>query len=334
MASSSSPISRNGGSDRPPEMAPTAMLSSACSLPPAPAGWQLLSQGAEARVFALTLCGRPAIAKERFKKRYRHPTLDEKLTARRCVRLGVWAGGRVRYLLSPSLSARSFLPPTPNTPRRMYAPQLNSTQLAPPPILHRPTDRPTNKCPNSTTGAWRKRGAWRGAAKPASTRPRCCCWTCLARRCSWSASPAASRSKSSFAPCTRPLPAPPTRVGASTWTRTTTRRKLGGGERWKEGMERKGRREERGVARVAEEEEVEGASGRGAAAAAAVVGSDGTRTTRRFTTRRPRCGHATRTPLTVKAAAVATRARRHWRSPGESGCRWRRCTTRTSSTVT
>ena len=116
MASSSSPISRNGGSDRPPEMAPTAMLSSACSLPPAPAGWQLLSQGAEARVFALTLCGRPAIAKERFKKRYRHPTLDEKLTARRCVRLGVWAGGRVKYLLSPSLSTRSFLPPPPNTP--------------------------------------------------------------------------------------------------------------------------------------------------------------------------------------------------------------------------
>jgi hypothetical protein len=145
MASSSSPISRNGGSDRPPEMAPTAMLSSACSLPPAPAGWQLLSQGAEARVFALTLCGRPAIAKERFKKRYRHPTLDEKLTARRCVHLGVWAGGRVRYLLSPSLSARSFLPPPPNTPRRMYAPQLNSTQLAPPPILHRPTDRPTDE---------------------------------------------------------------------------------------------------------------------------------------------------------------------------------------------
>ena len=45
----------------------------------------MLSQGAEARIFALSLCGRPAIAKERFRKRYRHPTLDDKLRSTRCV---------------------------------------------------------------------------------------------------------------------------------------------------------------------------------------------------------------------------------------------------------
>ncbi|CAM9705785.1 unnamed protein product [Discosporangium mesarthrocarpum] len=44
---------------------------------------ELLSQGAEARVFATTFCGRPAVIKERFRKSYRHPALDEKLTTRR-----------------------------------------------------------------------------------------------------------------------------------------------------------------------------------------------------------------------------------------------------------
>ena len=34
-----------------------------------PAGWEVLSQGAEARVFGLTLLGRPAVAKQRFRKR-------------------------------------------------------------------------------------------------------------------------------------------------------------------------------------------------------------------------------------------------------------------------
>lgn len=44
---------------------------------------ELVKQGAEARVFRLSYLGLPAIVKERFKKHYRHPTLDEKLTHRR-----------------------------------------------------------------------------------------------------------------------------------------------------------------------------------------------------------------------------------------------------------
>lgn len=69
------------------------------------AGWDLIAQGAEAvseepsgvskkprcktypcaaqRVFRCTFLSRPAIVKERFKKLYRHPVLDEKLTKER-----------------------------------------------------------------------------------------------------------------------------------------------------------------------------------------------------------------------------------------------------------
>lgn len=43
----------------------------------------LTKQGAEARIYSATLLSRPVIIKERFKKSYRHPTLDEKLTHRR-----------------------------------------------------------------------------------------------------------------------------------------------------------------------------------------------------------------------------------------------------------
>jgi len=39
------------------------------------------------RVFQTTFCGRKAIAKERFKKPYRLPCLDEKLTQRRVVKV-------------------------------------------------------------------------------------------------------------------------------------------------------------------------------------------------------------------------------------------------------
>ncbi|RKP39854.1 kinase-like domain-containing protein [Dimargaris cristalligena] len=46
---------------------------------------ELIQQGAEAKVFALSFYGRDAIAKERFPKTYRHPILDKKLTARRVV---------------------------------------------------------------------------------------------------------------------------------------------------------------------------------------------------------------------------------------------------------
>ncbi|XP_011621659.1 EKC/KEOPS complex subunit bud32 isoform X1 [Amborella trichopoda] len=43
----------------------------------------LLKQGAEARVFESTFMGRRSIIKERFSKKYRHPTLDSKLTLKR-----------------------------------------------------------------------------------------------------------------------------------------------------------------------------------------------------------------------------------------------------------
>ncbi|XP_077982991.1 EKC/KEOPS complex subunit Tp53rkb-like [Glandiceps talaboti] len=47
---------------------------------------KLIKQGAEARVYSSTFMGRPAIIKERFKKKYRHPSLDKKLTHRRTTR--------------------------------------------------------------------------------------------------------------------------------------------------------------------------------------------------------------------------------------------------------
>lgn len=46
---------------------------------------ELLTQGAEARLYRAEFLGRPTIVKERFPKCYRHPILDEKLTHRRTV---------------------------------------------------------------------------------------------------------------------------------------------------------------------------------------------------------------------------------------------------------
>lgn len=46
-------------------------------------GLILLKQGAEARVFESTFVGRRSIVKERFSKKYRHPSLDTKLTLKR-----------------------------------------------------------------------------------------------------------------------------------------------------------------------------------------------------------------------------------------------------------
>ncbi|KAF8401730.1 hypothetical protein HHK36_012676 [Tetracentron sinense] len=43
----------------------------------------LLKQGAEARVFESTFVGRRSIVKERFSKKYRHPSLDSKITLKR-----------------------------------------------------------------------------------------------------------------------------------------------------------------------------------------------------------------------------------------------------------
>lgn len=43
----------------------------------------LIKQGAEAKIYAKNFYGKTSIVKERFKKSYRHPSLDEKLTRRR-----------------------------------------------------------------------------------------------------------------------------------------------------------------------------------------------------------------------------------------------------------
>lgn len=43
----------------------------------------MISQGAEGRVFSVQFLQRPTIVKQRFKKTYRHPTLDAKLTRSR-----------------------------------------------------------------------------------------------------------------------------------------------------------------------------------------------------------------------------------------------------------
>jgi len=63
----------------------------------------LIAQGAEGRVFAVTFLSRPAIVKQRFKKTYRHPTLDAKITRARLV-------GETRALVR----ARRLGVPTPS----------------------------------------------------------------------------------------------------------------------------------------------------------------------------------------------------------------------------
>ncbi|KAJ7972759.1 EKC/KEOPS complex subunit bud32 [Quillaja saponaria] len=76
----------------------------------------LIKQGAEARVFESNFVGRKSIVKERFSKKYRHPTLDSKLTLKRlnaearCMtkarRLGV--STPVLYTMDPMLHTLTF----------------------------------------------------------------------------------------------------------------------------------------------------------------------------------------------------------------------------------
>ncbi|KAF8394376.1 hypothetical protein HHK36_020584 [Tetracentron sinense] len=76
----------------------------------------LVKQGAEARVFESTFVGRRSIVKERFSKKYRHPSLDLKLTLKRlnaearCMtkarRLGV--STPVLYAVDPVLHTLTF----------------------------------------------------------------------------------------------------------------------------------------------------------------------------------------------------------------------------------
>lgn len=42
-----------------------------------------VKQGAEGRLFHCTYLGRPAVVKDRFEKKYRHPQLDAQLTKER-----------------------------------------------------------------------------------------------------------------------------------------------------------------------------------------------------------------------------------------------------------
>lgn len=67
-------------------------------------GKALISQGAEARVYALTYLGREAVVKERFPKRYRHPILDDKITRKRVIsECRIMAKASKIGLLVPSL---------------------------------------------------------------------------------------------------------------------------------------------------------------------------------------------------------------------------------------
>lgn len=50
---------------------------------PSIVGFEVVKQGAEARLYKGTYLGRPALIKERFVKRYRHPDLDTLLTKER-----------------------------------------------------------------------------------------------------------------------------------------------------------------------------------------------------------------------------------------------------------
>ncbi|XP_005093290.1 EKC/KEOPS complex subunit TP53RK [Aplysia californica] len=69
----------------------------------------LLKQGAEARLFKADFYGRPCIVKERFKKNYRHPTLDNTLTAQR-LKSEVRANLRCRMagILTPTVYMVNF----------------------------------------------------------------------------------------------------------------------------------------------------------------------------------------------------------------------------------
>ncbi|KAJ3311502.1 TP53 regulating kinase [Boothiomyces sp. JEL0838] len=44
---------------------------------------EIIKQGAEAKIYLIEFNGRKAIVKQRFKKKYRHPQLDDQLTPRR-----------------------------------------------------------------------------------------------------------------------------------------------------------------------------------------------------------------------------------------------------------
>ena len=105
-----------------------AAQTAAAAAESAPASWPLLSQGAEARVYELDLCGFPAVAKHRFEKSYRIKEVDARLRKERtlaearclarCWRAGVpapalLAADTARYTLYlervPGRTAKAFV---------------------------------------------------------------------------------------------------------------------------------------------------------------------------------------------------------------------------------
>lgn len=72
----------------------------------------LISQGAEGRIYASTHLGQPCIVKERFKKEYRHPVLDERLTKER---LGLEARNLVRARKAGVLAPLPYLVDVPTS---------------------------------------------------------------------------------------------------------------------------------------------------------------------------------------------------------------------------
>ncbi|GAB0197283.1 EKC/KEOPS complex subunit TP53RK [Grus japonensis] len=69
--------------DEPEADAAGPVVAEAETPPPPLPGLQLVQQGAEARVYRGLFLGRPAVAKLRIPKRYRHPALEERLSRRR-----------------------------------------------------------------------------------------------------------------------------------------------------------------------------------------------------------------------------------------------------------
>lgn len=71
--------------------------------------FQLVKQGAEARIYQGLYLGRPTIAKERFVKTYRHPDLDSSLTKER-IKAEVRAIGKCKSvgILTPAIYSVDF----------------------------------------------------------------------------------------------------------------------------------------------------------------------------------------------------------------------------------
>lgn len=83
-------------------------------------GFELIAQGAEARIYKGSYLGRDTLVKERFKKTYRHPDLDETLSkdrvkneSRAIVRAkiaGEYTDSRAKWSECKQMEQRSITP--------------------------------------------------------------------------------------------------------------------------------------------------------------------------------------------------------------------------------